>query len=165
MPMNESLLSELEREAMTTRRVLERVPDDQLAWRPHPKSMNLGQLALHMATVPASVARLSLADLENPPGFQAPEATSRDQILEAHDRCQAEARDMISKMDDDFLHQTWSMKANGKPIMALPRITFLRSVLFNHGYHHRGQLSVYLRLLDVPLPSVYGPTADENPFS
>jgi uncharacterized damage-inducible protein DinB len=162
--MIDPMLMELEMEAATTRRVLERVPEDKLSWRPHPKSMSLGTLALHIATVPAAIANLCLVDLESPPTFTPPEATSLEEVLVAHEKSQASAREILSKMDDEFLGQTWSMKRDGQPIMAVPRIAFLRSVLFNHGYHHRGQLTVYLRLLDIPVPSVFGPSADENPF-
>lgn len=165
MGMIDPMLMELEMEAKTTRRVLERVPEDKLSWRPHPKSMSLGTLALHIATVPAAIANLCLVDLESPPTFQPPEAASREELLAAHEQSQASARETLSKMDDAFLGQTWTMKRDGQPIMAVPRIAFLRSVLFNHGYHHRGQLCVYLRLLDIPVPWVFGPSADENPFA
>jgi len=164
MRMIDPLLMELEMEGKTTRRVLERVPEDKLSWRPHPKSMSLGTLALHIAGVPAAIAKLCLVDLESPPTFQPPEAKSLEEILTAHDQSQVAAREELAKMDDAFLGQIWSMKRDGQPIMSVPRIAFLRSVLFNHGYHHRGQLSVYLRLLDVLVPSIYGPSADESPF-
>ncbi len=159
------ILEELEREAVTTRRLLERVPDAQLGWKPHPKSMSLGTLALHMANIPGAIPRLASAEEPvSPPGFTPPEPTSTAQILEALDTSLAEARAILGTMDDEKAMGIWSMARDGKTIMSFPRIAVLRNILLNHWYHHRGQMTVYLRLLDVPLPSVYGPTADDNPF-
>jgi uncharacterized damage-inducible protein DinB len=160
----DSLIMELEQEAKTTRRVLERLPEAKFSWRPHAKSMSLGQLGLHVAQTPGQVAKLAKANMENPPQFQQAEAASTQELLSALDASVAEAKAALSGWDDAKMMETWSMSAGGKTIMAMPRVGLLRAIMLNHWYHHRGQLVVYLRLLDVPVPSVYGPSADENPF-
>jgi uncharacterized damage-inducible protein DinB len=166
MPMIDSMLQELDEEAATTRRVLERVPDARLGWRPHPKARTLGELALHVAVVPGAVAAL----VAKPSPVPAPEfgadpspATAAD-LVPALEQSIADAKRALGGMDDRTLHETWRLTSGGEDILALPRIAFLRSVMLNHWYHHRGQLSIYLRQLDVPVPSIYGPSADENPF-
>jgi uncharacterized damage-inducible protein DinB len=159
------LLQELEQEAGTTRRVLERVPADQLAWKPHAKSMSLGQLALHVATVPGNVAEIAAQPSFNVPTFTQPSATSVAELLPALEESVAKARRLLGGMDDAELNATWRMTRGTREIMAVPRKALLRSVMLNHWYHHRGQLSVYLRELNVPVPSIYGPSADENPFA
>jgi len=156
---------ELDQEAQTTKRVLERIPDDKLGWKPHPKSYSLGQLALHIASVPGNVAAAASQDTLEAPNFSQPEPKSRQEILETFSKSLTSAKDTLNKMDDARLMSMWSLTRNGKVLMTVPRIGFLRSVLMNHNYHHRGQLSVYLRMLDVPVPSIYGPSADENPFA
>jgi uncharacterized damage-inducible protein DinB len=165
MKLGESLLMEFDQEAQTTKRVLERVPDDKLAWKPHSKSMSLGQLAFHIASGPGQIAAAVVPDSFEAPGFLHPEAKSRQEILETFAKSIASARTTLKSMDDARLTSEWTLTKNGKPVMAMPRIGFLRSILMNHIYHHRGQLSVYLRMLDVPVPSIYGPSADENPFA
>jgi uncharacterized damage-inducible protein DinB len=165
MSLAESLLMEFDQEAQTTKRVLERVPDDKLAWKPHPKSFSLGQLALHIASGPGQIVAAAAQDTAEAPNFSQPEARSREEVLETFTKSMANARSGLKSMDDTRLMSTWSLVRNGKPVMEVPRIAFLRSILMNHTYHHRGQLSVYLRLLDVPVPSIYGPSADENPFA
>lgn len=165
MGMSDTFVMELEQEAKTTRRVLERVPADKLAWKPHPKSMSLGQLALHVAGSPGNVAQLLAANRDQPPSFGQPEAKTCDEVLAAHDASVASATAALKGWDDGKLMETWSMSAGGKTMMAMPRVGMVRAIMLNHWYHHRGQLTVYLRLLGVPLPSVYGPSADENPFA
>jgi len=165
MRLVDSILMELEQEAQTTKRVLDRVPENKLAWRPHPKSFSLGQLALHIASAPGNVAAIAAQDTVEAPKFSQPEAKSRQEVLDAFSKSIASAKDTLKNMDDARLTATWTLTKNGKVIMSVPRIGFLRSVLMNHVYHHRGQLSVYLRMLDVPVPSIYGPSADENPFA
>jgi uncharacterized damage-inducible protein DinB len=165
MRLADSLLFELDQEAQTTKRVLERVPDDKCSWRPHPKSYSLGQLALHVASSQGNVAALAAMDTVEAPTFSQPEAKSRQEILDTFSESLAIAKDTVGKMDDARLTSTWTLTKNGKTLLSVPRIGFLRSVLLNHVYHHRGQLSVYLRMLDVPVPSIYGPSADENPFA
>jgi uncharacterized damage-inducible protein DinB len=165
MSLAESLLMEFDQEAQTTKRVLERIPDNKLTWKPHPKSFSLGQLALHIASGPGEIAAAVVPDSFEVPDFSHPEAKSRQEVLETFSKSTASARATLKSMDDARLMSDWSLTKNGKPLMAMPRIGFLRSILMNHIYHHRGQLSVYLRILDVPVPSIYGPSADENPFA
>jgi len=165
MKIAESLLMEFDQEAQTTKRVLERIPADKLTWKPHPKSLSLGQLAFHIASGPGQIAAAVVPDSFEAPGFVHPEAKSREEILETFSKSTASARSTLKGMDDARLMSEWTLTKNGKPLMAMPRIGFLRSILMNHIYHHRGQLSVYLRILDVPVPSIYGPSADENPFA
>jgi uncharacterized damage-inducible protein DinB len=165
MKLVDPMLMELEQEAAATRRVLERIPEEKLTWKPHAKSMSLGQLALHIAGVPGNIARLASSEgLDSPPTFTQAEAESRRQILETLDKSLADARSLLGTMDDARAMSIWTMKRSGQPVMSLPRVALLRAIMLNHWYHHRGQLTVYLRLLDVPVPSVYGPSADENPF-
>lgn len=160
----DALIAEITTEAVTTRRVLERVPEDRLTWKPHPKSMSLGQLAFHVAGLVGGVATL-LDDLEaGIPDFPLHEASSRHEILTALDESVRTGTELLSGWGDEGLSQIWMMKAGGETLLELPRIAMVRSVMMNHWYHHRGQLLVYLRLLDVPVPPVYGPTADESPF-
>lgn len=164
MRIADGFIMELEQEAVTTQRVLERIPEDKLSWKPHPKSMSLGQLALHVAQVPETVSQLLMADIDEPPKFEQAEATSRAQLLSAHTDSVAQGKAALSKWDDAQMMANWSMSVGGKTMMSVPRVGVVRGIMFNHLYHHRGQLLVYLRLLDQSVPSVYGPTADENPF-
>src|ERR1700733_14789201 len=156
MRLADSLLLEFDQEAQTTKRVLERIPDDKLTWKPHPTSFSLGQLALHIATGPGQIAAAVVPDT-----FEFPNSPR----LEPFSRSMASARATLKNMDDARLMAEWTLTKNGKVLMSVPRIGFLRSILMNHTYHHRGQLSVYLRMLEVPVPSIYGPSADENPLA
>jgi uncharacterized damage-inducible protein DinB len=165
MPAITALLQELEQEAQTTRRVLERVPNDQLGWKPHPKSMSLGQLALHVATVPGQVATIASEPVVQAPEFFQPSATSSAELIPALDASVAKAKELLGGLDDTAFGATWRLKRGDREVLAIPRGAFLRSIMLNHWYHHRGQLSVYLRQLNVPVPSIYGPSADENPFA
>ncbi len=165
MPMIDPMIAELEHEAETTRRVLERVPEDRLGWRPHPKSMSLGQLALHLAMIPGGIAQVAAADSMERPQFERPEAKSRREVLDELARSVAAALAFLRGLDDARASQSWTMTHEGKPVFSMPRIGVVRTIMLNHWYHHRGEMQVYLRLLDVPVPSVYGPTADENPFA
>jgi uncharacterized damage-inducible protein DinB len=165
MRLADSMLMEFEQEAQITKRVLERVPEDKLSWKPHAKSFSLGQLALHIASVPGNVAALAAMDTVEAPVFAQAEAKSRHEVLDTFSKSLDSAKETVGKMDDARLTSIWTLTKNGETLMAISRIGFLRSVLLNHVYHHRGQLSVYLRMLDVPVPSIYGPSADENPFA
>ena len=160
----EALLQELDQEARTTRRVLERVPGDRLNWKPHDKSMSLGQLALHVATVPGGVAQIAIQSPFPLPEFKQPSAASAAELIPALEQSVAKAHEIIRTMDDAALANIWRAMDGEREVMALPVGALLRSIMLNHWYHHRGQLSVYLRQLDVPVPSIYGPSADENPF-
>ena len=161
----EVLLQELEQEAQTTRRVLERVPGDRLAWKPHDKSMSLGQLALHVATIPGAIAELSKMSPFPLPKFDQPSATSAAELPAALDQSIAKARTILRQMNEADLAKTWRVVDGDREVMAIPVGALLRSIMLNHWYHHRGQLSVYLRQVGVPVPSIYGPSADENPFA
>lgn len=165
MPLAESLLPEFDQEMATTRRLLERVPEERASWTPHPKSTGLGPLAAHIANLPWFATR-ALTGTEhdfNPPGGprftpQAFESTAK--TLQTFDERVREARAAIASASDADLAVAWTLKNGGHTIFTLPRIAVLRTLMMNHIIHHRGQLSVYLRLNDVPLPSIYGPTAD-----
>ena len=166
MKMIDGLLAELDQEAETTRRVLERIPQAHLSWKPHPKSMSLGQLALHVATVPGGVAELAARDLvPEPPAFKQPEAATAAELVPTLTASVAKARQTLGGFDDARMTAMWRMQSGGRDILAMPRVALVRAIMLNHWYHHRGQLLVYLRLLDQSVPSVYGPTADENPFA
>ncbi|MBK8246748.1 MAG: DinB family protein [Gemmatimonadetes bacterium] len=165
MPIAKSLKIELEEEALTTRRVLERVPEEHLSWRAHPTSMSLGQLALHIAQTPGTIAQMAQADAMEVPNFKQAEATSRAEVLEAHDQSIAAFAAMLRTMPDERLMAKWSLSRRGAIVATMPRVAFIRSVGMNHVYHHRGQLVMCLRMLHVPVPSVYGPSRDENPFA
>lgn len=164
MTLTDSFILELTSEATTTRRVLERVPPDKLSWRPHAKSMTLGQLALHIAALPGAIAELVSQLTVEPPVVPLREATSRDQLLSILDESVEKATAKLSGWGDDGLMAVWKMTRGPQTLLEMPRAAMIRSVMLNHWYHHRGQLVVYLRLLDVSLPPVYGPTADEKLF-
>lgn len=164
MSISASMIAELEQEAVATRRVLQSLPEDQFSWRPHPKSFSLGELGLHVAQIPGAIVGMATQNLDTPPTFKQAAATSTAELLDTLDASLATAKASLGGWDDAAMAAEWSMSADGKPIMAMPRMALLRMVMLNHWYHHRGQLLVYLRLLDRPVPSVYGPTADENPF-
>ena len=166
MKMIDGLLEELEQEAATTSRVLARIPQAHLSWRPHPKSMSLGQLALHVATVPGNVAELAAKDtIPNPPNFTQPEAATAAELVPSLAASVSKAKQVLGGFDDARMGAMWSLQRDGKEILAMPRAAVVRTIMLNHWYHHRGQLLVYLRLLNQSVPSVYGPTADENPFA
>jgi len=161
------LVGELQQESATTRRVLERVPSEKLPWRPHEKSMTLGQLAMHVATIPASITQLAQRDGfdASQANFAPPQPSNVREVLDAFDAGMKTANEYVSTLDGEAASKTWRLTSNGREVFAIPRAQLLRSIMLNHWYHHRGQLSVYLRLLDVPVPSIYGPSADENPFA
>jgi uncharacterized damage-inducible protein DinB len=165
MMMRDSFIQELEQEAKTTRRVLERVPESHLGWKPHPTSMSMGQLAMHVAMVPGAVAQLSVPSTCGVPTFTQPVPASASELLPAFEQSIATARSVLANFDDAALGETWRMMNGEQQVMAMPRAALLRSVMLNHWYHHRGQLAVYLRQCGVPVPSIYGPSGDENPFA
>ncbi|MGA8036716.1 MAG: DinB family protein [Candidatus Acidiferrales bacterium] len=161
------LLAEFKQECAATRRVLERVPGDNFSWQPHPKSLTLGQLALHIASLPGAFAQILPPDTFDIPAdaftFKAPASTA--EILETFDGGVSAAEKFIAALTPEAAGGTWTAKAQGRTAMALPRSAALRALLISHSIHHRGQLTVYLRELDVKVPSIYGPSADENPFA
>lgn len=166
-PALEPLLAEFRQECATTRRVLERVPTDKLAWKPSEKSLSLGQLALHLAGIPGGFARILTVDTFEPPAnaFNQRQADSTKEVVDHFDTGVAAAESYIAGLTPEASQKVWTTIFNGKPAMALPRVTAVRVLMLNHSIHHRGQLSVYLRELGVPIPSIYGPSADENPFA
>ena len=164
---NLPLLAELEQESAATEAFLQLVPADKLTWRPHEKSMTLGQLALHVATLPGAICNFASVDSVDVDlaDFQVASPESADELIpKLHESAEA-AAGFLSELDDEKAMQDWRLHKGGEELFTVPRIALLRSLLFNHWYHHRGQLSVYLRLLDIPLPSTYGPSADVNPFA
>jgi len=167
MSATAAILQELDQENATTRRVLERVPNDQLMWKPHPKSMTLGQLALHIAMVPGFITEWAVPDIFELESFEgAPQPKSVAEILAAHDESIKKVKAALSQVGDSGMGQMWQLKMkDGASIMSMPKGALIRSVALNHTYHHRGQLSVYLRLLNVAVPAIYGPSADESPMA
>jgi len=165
MPLIDALLLELDHEAQTTRRVLERVTDEHLSYRPHIKSRTLGELAFHIANVPGAVAELAMQDKVQAPNFADPVPSSAQEILDTLDESIAKAKKILGGVSDEVLLSSWTMMKGDHELFSQPKIALLRSIMLNHWYHHRGQLSVYLRELDVLIPSIYGPSADENPFA
>jgi len=158
-----ALIQEFEMEAATTRRVLERVPSDKLDWTPHAKSMSLGRLAMHTAGAPGAISGWALTDVFELAGTEPVPASTAD-ILAVHDAGVTTVKDNLHTIGDAGLGSMWTATKGGKTLMTMPKGALLRAIVLNHWYHHRGQLSVYLRLLNVPVPSIYGPSADENPF-
>ena len=156
------LLAEFEAQAPVTRKFLERLPDNKLTWKPHPRSMTAGQLAYHLAFVPGGVVRAAQKDQIPPPDFQFPQPSTKQEILDTFDQSIAIVREVLPSFDDAAMFATWRIVAGDQEIAAMPRIAFLRNIMFNHWYQHRGQFCVYLRLLDVPVPSSWGPSADER---
>lgn len=164
MTISDALLPEFDNEMSNTRRTLERIPEDRLTWKPHEKSMTLGRLAGHVAELPGfgtttiETDSLNLSAREYKPLM----ATSREQVLEAFDRKVAEARAAIARASDDHLMKPWSLEYQGQTLFTMPRAAVIRSMMLSHLIHHRAQLGVYLRLNDVPVPAIYGPSADET---
>ena len=166
MTISETLLPEFDQEMANTRKVLERVPFEKLTWKPHPKSSELGALSAHLANM-ADWAGLTLQtdsfDYAPPgaPPYETPKFSSKEQLLAAFDKSVADARVALAAADDGKLLEPWSLMAGGKTMMTMPRVVVIRTFVMNHVIHHRAQLGVYLRLNDVPLPALYGPSADE----
>jgi uncharacterized damage-inducible protein DinB len=160
------ILQEFREEVATTRRALERVPADKLTWKPHPKSMSLGQLAWHIATVPGVLARLVQQESFDVTqgNFVPSQPKNLDEILSAYQQSIRDAEQGLQQMTDEQLRGNWRLMRKDQQLMNRPRMEIVRTIMLNHWYHHRGQLSVYLRLLNVPVPVTYGPSADENPF-
>ena len=160
------MINELDREAAGTRRLLERIPADKLDWTPHAKSMPLRRLALHIALIPERITSMLANDSVEMTTlqFDTPPADTVADILAAFEKSIASARARLAATDDARAEAIWTMYREGQVFRSMPRIVFARTVLLNHWYHHRGQLTVYLRMLDVPLPAIYGSSADESPF-
>jgi uncharacterized damage-inducible protein DinB len=166
MAIKDVLLPEFDHEMATTRRVLDRVPEAEFAWKPHPKSMSLGQLSGHLANIPrwcSAVLDATLLDLATVGDEARPkEPASRAALLGDFDTKVAAARAALVRQTDPEMLTPWTLKQGTHVIFTLPRISAIRSFVMNHSIHHRGQLSVYLRLREVSVPPIYGPTADEQ---
>jgi uncharacterized damage-inducible protein DinB len=168
MLIRDTLLPEFDHETANTRKVLERVPEDKLTWKPHPKSWTMAALAGHLANIPGWVPYtlggdgIDIADPNGPKPD--PDPKSRKELLERFDKNVAAARAALAAAENDVFMQPWSLKSGGKAVFTMPKAAVLRSFVFSHAIHHRAQLGVYLRLNDVPVPAIYGPSADENPF-
>jgi uncharacterized damage-inducible protein DinB len=159
----QAFLAEFETQAAITRRFLERLPENKLTWKPHERSMSAGQLAFHLASVPGGVVRFALENPAQAPNFSFPQPQTRDEILKKLDESIVAVREVLPTMDDGAMNETWRLMAGDKQILAQPRKEFLRDVMLSHWYQHRGQFSVYLRILNVPVPASWGPSADEPP--
>ena len=167
MSISQSLLPEFDHEMANTRKVLERIRDDMLSWRVHERSNTIGWVEMHMAELPGWVDSILTEDSfdVSPPGgepYQTPHATSQQDILDRFDKNVAAARAAIAAATDEQFMKPWSLLNGGQVIFTLPRVAVLRSFVLNHSIHHRGHLCVYLRLNDVPVPALYGPSADET---
>ncbi|HXE35517.1 MAG TPA: DinB family protein [Verrucomicrobiae bacterium] len=165
MSIAQAMLAEFEVQAPVTRKFLERLPEEKLTWKPHSKSMTAGQLAYHLASVPGGIVRFVQNNpAQAPESFNFPQPTSRAEILKALDESIATVRSILPKFDDAAMTETWRMVADGREMLAQPRAEFLRDVMLSHWYQHRGQFSVYLRMLDLAVPASWGPSADEPPL-
>ena len=165
MSISETLVNEFDIQAPITRRFIERLPEDKLTWKPHTKSMSAGQLAYHLAFIPGGLVQLAQNNPAQVPDFaQFPQPATKEEILAKFDESVATVRTQLPKYDDKFMKETWRLVVGGKEVLAQPRESFLRDVMFSHWYQHRGQFSVYLRMLDVPVPASWGPSADEQPI-
>ena len=167
MSLVEGILQEFDQEAQTTRRVLERVPGDKLTWKPHPTSMSLGQLALHIAASPGFIVGWLPVESTEFPDMEAapPQPQSIAEVFAAFDQSVAAVKGTLGQLGNAGLQGDCRLTKNGATMMSMPKMGVVRTIILNHSYHHRGQLAVYLRMLGVPVPSIYGPSADENPFA
>jgi uncharacterized damage-inducible protein DinB len=167
MTIADSLLPEFDHEMAITHKVLERVPADKFTWKPHPKSFSMGGLAAHVANM-ADWASLTLTSDSfdyAPPGappYKTPEFATAPELVAAFDKSVAQARAALASADDDNMMAPWSLMAGGKTVMTMPRVAVIRSFVMNHIIHHRAQLTVYIRMNDIPVPAIYGPSADEQ---
>jgi uncharacterized damage-inducible protein DinB len=166
MALIDALLPEFDHEMTVTRKLLERVPEDRFDFKPHPKSYSLGQLAQHLATVPMwGAITINQSELDMGGAQPLPLVTDRSALLALFDGHVAGTRAALVGKSDAELMAPWTLKSSGKTLFSMPKAAVWRSFVMSHLIHHRGQLSVYLRMQDVKLPSMYGPTADENPFA
>ena len=161
MTISETLLPEFDQEMANTRALLECVPEDKFAWKPHAKSMTMGRLASHVAELPGwAVYTIKQDSLELTPDMKPFHAATKKELMDGLAASAAAAREAIAGASDEHLGKTWSLIYGGKPVLSMPRAAVLRNMVFSHVIHHRGQLGVYLRLNDVAIPGMYGPSAD-----
>lgn len=159
------LISELEFEKTSTQKLLERLPEDKLTWKPHPKALTLGQLALHVATIPGRIATFANDGTTTAEVLtDHPLSNDKKEIMESFENSFNQALYILNNVDEAWDSENWSCILGGKEIINWPRPILLRFLMLNHWYHHRGELVTYLRTLDILIPSIYGPSADENPF-
>ncbi|MGB7190897.1 MAG: DinB family protein [Acidobacteriaceae bacterium] len=164
MSLAQVLFAEFEEQVPIARNYLERVPEDRLMWKPHEKSRTAGQLALHIATVPGNIVRMVQQNPAQAPDFsKMPQPSSLREVLTAFDESVKVVAQALPKFDDAVMRETFRIVQGGTELLAMPRGQFLRDIMLNHWYQHRGQLSVYLRLLNVAVPASWGPSADEPP--
>jgi len=162
MSIAETLLPEFDQEMANTRKMLERVPDGKFDYKPHEKSMTLGRLAGHVGEIPTYASGTLLFERLDLKGDEKPfSPTTRQELLDAFDKNVVEARELLSKTSDEELAKIWTMTYKGNQIFSMPRVAVLRGAVMNHLVHHRAQLGVYLRLNNVEIPGMYGPSADE----
>lgn len=169
MTLAETILPQFDHEMALTRKVLERIPEDRLGWAPHPKSFTMIALASHLATIPGLGLRALNSESFDvaPAGGERPNRpvlNSRPEVLAAFDENVAKLRAALAEVSDEAMLEPWSLLAGGKPLFTLPRVAVIRGIVISHMIHHRGQMTVYLRLCDIPVPSIYGPSADEGQF-
>ena len=167
MSIGQSMLPEFDEEMKNTRKVLERVPTEKWNWKPQEKSGTLGWMASHVGTIPEWITMtINTEELDyapvNGPSYTPPKIENREQLLAAFDKGTAEARSALSGVSDAEIMKDWTLLAGGQKIFAMPRVACLRGMCLNHLYHHRGQLTMYFRQLGVPVPGLYGPSADEG---
>ena len=166
MSVAESMLPEFDHEMANTRKTLERIPDDKFAWKPHEKSFPMGHLASHLANLPGwTNVTIDMDEFDMAPAgepVKSPECHSRQEVLDVFDKNVSNARAALAGISDEKIFQPWTLLAGGNPVLSMPRVAVLRSFVMNHIIHHRAQLGVYLRLNDIPVPSIYGPSADEQ---
>jgi len=162
MSIAQAILNEFEGQVPVTRKFLERLPENHLTWKPHEKSMSAGQLAFHLAFVPGGVIQFVQNSPAPAPDFASfPQPATKQEILAKYEESVGTVRNLLPKMDDAKLHETWRMVQGDKEVLAVPRAQFIRDIMLNHWYQHRGQFGVYLRILNVPVPASWGPSADE----
>ena len=165
MAISASMLPEFDNEMANTRKTLERVPDEKFDWKPHEKSSPMGKLASHLSNLPNWTSiTIDMDEFDMAPQGQpvkSPDCHSRQELLDNFDQNVATARAAIVGASDERLFKQWTLLAGGQHVLSLPRVAVLRSFVMNHIIHHRAQLGVYLRLNDIPVPSIYGPSADE----
>jgi len=171
MTIGQSMLAEFDQEMQNTRKTLERVPDDKWNWKPHEKSGTVGWLAAHIATLPGwatmtiNTEEFDYAPVSGKSSYQPPKTENSKDLLAVFDKESSEARAALASVSDQEMLKTWTLLAGGKEIFAMPRVAVIRGVVMNHLIHHRAQLGVYFRLMGVPVPGLYGPSADENQAS
>ncbi|HSS77430.1 MAG TPA: DinB family protein [Thermoanaerobaculia bacterium] len=162
MSISATFLPEFDMEMANTRRTLERVPTDKFSWQPHSKSFTMGKLATHLATLPTwTGVTLTTSELDLAVPFDQPKPATTEELLAVFDKSVAGARAILAAATDDVFFQTWTLKNGEHVIFAMPKVAVLRGFVLNHLVHHRGQMTVYLRLNEIPVPALYGPSADE----